>query len=296
MNPSFSLEHHMVKTNGVRLHVVQAGPQTGDLVMLLHGFPECWYGWRKQIPALAAAGFRVWAPDQRGYNLSDKPPGLAAYSLDELARDVIGLIDAAGCDQAYVVGHDWGAAVAWWVAMRYPERLKKLAILNVPHPSVMRSTLQNNPAQMARSWYIAFFQLPWLPERLMGMAGARAAESLFKRTANPGSFSDADITEYKKAWQQPGALTAMLNWYRSIAQRPAASPPDRRVHVPTLILWGVNDVALTREMARASQDYCDDAKLVWFDNATHWVQHDAPDRVNQELLDFFARQAAAVAG
>jgi len=281
------IEHHDIQTRGARLHVAQAGPQEGELVLLLHGFPEFWYGWRQQIPALAAEGFRVWAPDQRGYNLSEKPTGRAAYNLDALAGDVIDLIDAAGVDQVYLTGHDWGAAVAWWTAIRYPERIKKLAILNVPHISVMLKTVRTNLTQLRKSWYIFFFQLPWLPEQLLLANNARAMTLMLERSANPDSFTTEDLAVYRAAWQQPGALTAMLNWYRAIVQRQPASPPDSHVHVPTKILWGVHDVALMREMAAASLEYCDDGQLVWFENATHWVQHDEPERVNQHLIEFF---------
>ena len=156
--------HAFVKTNDITLHVVQAGPEDGPLLILLHGFPEFWRGWRQQIPFFAAAGYRVWVPDQRGYNLSDKPRGLDAYDLNELAADVVGLIDAAGRDKAYLVGHDWGANVAWWVGIHYPERLHKLGILNVPHPVIMRQNLQENPSQLRKSWYMFFFQLPAVPE------------------------------------------------------------------------------------------------------------------------------------
>ncbi|MDX2139711.1 MAG: alpha/beta hydrolase [Chloroflexota bacterium] len=281
-----TLDHTHITTNGVRLHVVQAGPADGELVILLHGFPEFWYSWRKQIPALASAGYRVLAPDQRGYNLSDKPAGLAAYDLNQLAADVVGLIDAAGREQCYLVGHDWGAAVAWWVAMHYPQRLKKLAILNVPHPSIMLKTLASNPAQMLKSWYIGMFQIPWLPEQLMLANNAALADVIFKRTANAGSFSDTDIAEYRKAWQQPGATTAMLNWYRALVQRRPERTTRSRITVPTQILWGVNDVALTREMASGSLKYCDNAQLTWFEDATHWLQHDKPDAVNARLIEF----------
>ena len=154
------MNYEYIETNGIRLHVAQAGSDDKPLVILLHGFPEFSYGWRKQIPYLVEAGYRVWAPDQRGYNLSDKPEGLAAYSIDELAADVIGLIDAAGEKKVFLVGHDWGAAVAWWVAAKYPERLKKLITLNVPHHSVMRKTLRSNFSQLRKSWYIGFFQIP----------------------------------------------------------------------------------------------------------------------------------------
>src|SRR5512134_2857495 len=163
------LEHSTIKTNGIQLHIVQAGPQSGVPVMLLHGFPEFWYGWRKQIPALAEAGCRVIVPDQRGYNLSDKPEGVKAYSVNTLVDDIHGLIDALGYEKVNLVGHDWGAIVSWSVAHRHPDRLQRLGILNAPHPLVTRRFLLRDLDQIRRSWYIMYFQLPWLPE-----AGMRA--------------------------------------------------------------------------------------------------------------------------
>ena len=167
-------EHKLIATNGITLHAVTAGPEDGPLVLLLHGFPEFWYGWRRQIPALAAAGFRVLAPDQRGYNLSDKPRELSAYRLDALAADALGLIDAAGRERAFVVGHDWGAMVAWWLALVAPQRVERLAILNVPHPYVFRRHLMNDAEQQKRSIYAGFFQLPWLPQSALSAAAPRA--------------------------------------------------------------------------------------------------------------------------
>src|SRR5215213_5592847 len=163
------LEHSTIRTNGIRLHVVQAGPKSGTPVLLLHGFPEFWYGWKKQIPALVDAGCRVIVPDQRGYNLSDKPKGIKNYRVDEMVKDIVGLIDALDYEKVNLVGHDWGAGVAWMLAHQHPERLHRLSIMNVPHPLVMRRFVQRDFEQMRRSWYIFFFQLPWLPE-----AGMRA--------------------------------------------------------------------------------------------------------------------------
>lgn len=283
---SVSLEHTIIATNGIRLHVVEAGPPDGVPVILLHGFPEFWYGWRHQIPALVEGGFRVFAPDQRGYNLSDKPDSISAYNLDELARDVIGLIDSTGQPKVHLIGHDWGAAVAWWTAMHYPDRLNKLAILNVPHMSVMFKALRTNPAQMLRSWYIAFFQIPRLPEFMILSGDAMAGISALLRTSNPGSFTDHDIPHYIHAWKQPGAMTAMLNWYRAIVRYPPPPAADSRIHVPTRIIWGKNDVALTAQMAAQSLEYCNDGQLTMLENATHWVQHDQPERVNHLLLEF----------
>jgi pimeloyl-ACP methyl ester carboxylesterase len=275
-----------ISTNGITLNVARTGSEEGPLLILLHGFPEFWYGWRKQLPALRDAGFNVWAPDQRGYNLSDKPTGLDAYNIDQLAADVVGLIDAAGRERALLVGHDWGAAVAWWAANKYPERIEKLAILNVPHHAVMRRALKQNARQRRRSWYMFYFQLPALPERSLRMGNWQKLVAAMQGSAHPGAFSDADMDAYRAAWGQPGAMTGMLNWYRAIFQRKPARLPSMRIKPPTLMIWGAQDHALGRELAQPSIDLCDDGRVVFLEDATHWVQHDEPAQVNQLLLDF----------
>ncbi|ADB37112.1 alpha/beta fold hydrolase [Spirosoma linguale] len=271
-------------TSPVRLHVMQAGPDDGPLIILLHGFPEFWYGWKNQIDALAEAGYCVWAPDQRGYNLSAKPKGIDAYGLDTLVADVIGLIDASGRQKAVVVGHDWGAAVAWWTAVSHPERVERLVVLNVPHPVVMKNYASSNLGQMMRSWYIGFFQLPWLPEAVSSAGNW----SMFVRTllgsSRPGTFRRADLQQYKAAWSQPGAVTAMINWYRASLRKPPAPRASVRVTVPTLLIWGTRDKFLKREMAQPSIDLCDNGRLVFFENASHWVQHEEAERVNELIL------------
>ena len=190
--------------------------------MLLHGFPEFWYGWRKQIPALAEAGCRVIVPDQRGYNLSDKPKGIKAYCIDTLVEDIVGLIDALDYEKVNLVGHDWGALVAWMLAIKHPERLHRLGIINVPHPAVMKRFLQRDFEQMRRSLYALFFQLPWLPEMSLRIGNWSGASLGLRRSGKPNAFTDEDIEKYKEAWSQPGAMTAMLNWYRAaLRYRPA---------------------------------------------------------------------------
>jgi epoxide hydrolase 4 len=280
-------EHTFIETNGIRLHVVTAGSSQGKPVVLLHGFPEFWYGWRQQIPALVAAGYRVIVPDQRGYNLSDKPKGVRAYRIEELGRDVIGLLDHFGIDKAELAGHDWGAAVAWGVAVSFPQRIEHLAILNVPHPAVMLQTLRSSPRQMLKSWYIGFFQIPGLADWLLRINHYAALGRMLMSSGKSGTFTSADLAEYKKAWAQPGALTAMINWYRAIFRDRSTSRGDIRVHVPTLVLWGKRDVALSAEMAQRSIDLCEDGRLVYFENATHWVQHDEAEEVNRQLVSFF---------
>ena len=283
------MDHSQIKTNGIHLHVAQAGPKDGPLVILLHGFPEFWYGWRHQIPSLADAGYRVWAPDQRGYNLSEKPDRIADYRIDALAADVIGLIDAAGRKKAFLIGHDWGAAVAWFIARTDPERLKRMVILNVPHGAVMQKHLRRNPAQRRRSWYIYFFQIPWLPEMLSRLGNWAPIARTLIRSSRPGTFSRKELAVYRRAWSQPKAFRSMVNWYRAVVQQPPAPPENKRVSVPTLLIWGVHDLFLGREMAQPSINLCDDGRLVFFEEATHWVQHEEAEGVNGLICQFLGK-------
>ena len=283
----------MVASNGLRFRVLQAGPEGGPLVLLLHGFPEGAGCWRHQIAPLAAAGYRVWAPDQRGYGESARPAGVRQYRLPLLAADAFGLLDAAGVASARVVAHDWGGAVAWWMAQARPDRVERLAILNCPHPAVMRRALYTNPRQMLKSWYMALFQLPWLPEALLGAGdGALLARGL-RTSSRKGAFSVADLAAYRREWRRPGALRAMIDWYRA-ARYPlrmggrvgAAAEP--RVQPPTLLLWGRRDHALGAELARPTLERCALGRLVVLDAATHWLQHEEPERINAALLEHLA--------
>jgi len=289
------LEHSYIETNGIRLHVVQAGPKSGIPVVLLHGFPEFHYGWRKQIPALVEAGCRVIVPDQRGYNLSDKPEGVKSYDVYLLVEDIIGLIDALGYEKVNLVGHDWGAIVAWTLANKYPERLHRLTIMNAPHPAVMKKFLQRDLEQFRRSWYILFFQLPWIPESGLRANSWRSLAQSLRGTGKIGSFLHEDIEKYKEAWSQPGAMTSMLNWYRAYVQYPPQLPEDVRIKVPTLMMWGMKDFALTHRMARPSMDYVDEGNLILFPEVTHWIQHDAAEEVNHYLVDFILDKASQIA-
>ena len=286
------LQHITIESNGINLHTVQCGQVNGPPVILLHGFPEFWYGWRHQIDPLAEAGYRIIIPDQRGYNLSDKPRGVSAYTLHELAGDVIGVLDCLGLKQCYLVGHDWGGAVAWETALAYPGRIQKLAILNVPHLDVMIRFLRSSRKQLKKSWYIFFFQLPGLPEWWLSKKEYANLQRMLRLSGRRGTFSEADIDQYLQAWRQPGALKGMINWYRSAFRRgliglwKANHSNARRVSVPTLMLWGKRDVALSHEMAQPSIELCDQGKLVLFDKATHWVQHDEAEAVAQTIIDF----------
>lgn len=280
--------HRYADLDRVRLHYVEAGE--GPLVVLLHGFPDFWYTWRHQIPALAAAGYRVVAPDMRGYNLSDKPRGIAPYQIEHLCGDVAGLIRHLGEERAAVVGHDWGGGVAWLFAMRYPEMLNRLAILNLPHPVRMLEGLKTL-RQLLRSWYMFFFQLPWLPEAGMRAGNYRALREVLRHDpARPGAFTPADIDRYVEAMSRPGALTASINYYRALRRR---SPAEMRamlrpVEAPVLIIWGEQDRYLRAELAEPGREWAPDQRVVRLPTASHWVQHDEPERVNELLVAFLA--------
>lgn len=273
-----------VRTNGITLRCAVAGPEGGPLVLLLHGFPECWWTWRRLFEPLAAAGYRVVAPDQRGYGASDKPRGIAAYSKDELARDVVGLIDAFGSEKACVVSHDWGAIVGWWLADQHPERIERIVVMNVPHPTVFSEHLRK-PRQLLRSSYAFFFQLPVLPELVLRAGTFGIFRRGLPRSAKPGAFTDLDLERYVESWAPPGALTAMLNWYRAAGRVPTAPLKHQRVPVPLLLIWGARDPALGLEMARPSIDRCEQGRLEIVEDAGHFVQHDAPDRVAAWVLE-----------
>ncbi|MFC6991415.1 alpha/beta fold hydrolase [Haladaptatus sp. GCM10025707] len=215
--PSLSSEFRDV--NGVQLHIVTAGPEDGPHVLLLHGFPDFWYGWREQIPALVDAGYRVLVPDQRGYNLSEKPRGSRQYVVSELVADAMALVRSAGADAAHVVGHDWGGGVAWELAARHPESVETLSIINAPHPRVFAMSWLTNPRQLARSWYIFAFLLPGLPEHALVRRGQENLGRILISSANPESVHPDALDHYHEAWSRPRALTAMLNWYRAMPQR-----------------------------------------------------------------------------
>jgi epoxide hydrolase 4 len=279
------METVRASVGGIGLDVVVAGPQDGPPVLLLHGFPEFWYGWHRQIEPLARAGCRVLVPNQRGYDTSDKPAGVAAYGLDVLAADAIGLATLAGGRPLHVVGHDWGGLVAWWTAVTYPHRVASLTILNAPHPVAFAGYLRRHPSQRRRSRYIGGFQVPWLPEYLLGRNECALLRKTLVRSSRRGTFTEADVARYVAAWRQPGALTAMLNWYRGLRRARPNTPADVRVRVPTRVLWGARDAFLEVGLAEASVALCaGPASQRVFPDATHWLQHEQPDEVTAEIL------------
>ena len=275
---------------GVRIHAAVAGqPSPGRApVVLLHGFPEFWYGWRRQVPALSEAGFHVIAPDLRGYNLSDKPPGVQDYRIDVLAADVAAVVRqvAGEAGRAHVVGHDWGGVVAWHLAMHHPGVVKSLAILNAPHPAAyLREVCR--PAQLLRSWYAFFFQIPRLPEAAIRLNGYARLRALFREgPAGGGRFSEAEIDRYVEAFARPGALTAAINYYRAAFRGGPgnARRAVRRIDLPTLVIWGERDRYLVPGLTLGLETWVSNLRVERLPAATHWVQHDHADEVNRLLL------------
>jgi pimeloyl-ACP methyl ester carboxylesterase len=203
-----------------------------------------------------------------------------------MAADVAGLIDAAGREHAVLVGHDWGAGVAWWVAAEYPERLAKLIILNLPHITVFLESLKHSFRQNLKSWYRLFFQIPWLPEVLLELWNWKMMVYSMTSSSHTGTFSEKEMAVYKEAWSQPRAIQSMLNAYRAVVQRPPGPLKEPRIRMPTLLIWGARDTFFLEELVQESIDMCDDGRLEMIEGATHWVHHEAVERVNELLVSF----------
>ena len=284
---AMEIRHHTVSAGGLRIHVAEAGPVDGPPVLLLHGFPECWYSWRRQLPALAQAGFRAIAPDLRGYNLSDKPGRIDDYAPDKLAGDVVSLANALGYKRLDVVGHDWGGAVAWLTAAFPATRhvVRRLIVLNAPHPALFVSQL--DWAQVRRSWYMLFFQLPHLPEWLLSRNDWAFLRKIFAHTrALRQNVTDADFAIYRQSLSQPGALTATINYYRAALRQNPLTLPKRiePVEAETLLIWGERDAALGRQLTEGLSQAVPRLRIEYLP-AGHFVHLEQPDEVNRLLID-----------
>ena len=284
-------KHERVEANGIDFHCVTAGE--GPLVLLLHGFPQFWYAWRHQIPALAER-FKVVAPDLRGYGDTAKPPRVADYRTEVLAADVAGLVKAFGQQKAHVVGHDWGGGVAWMTAIQQSQVVDKLAVLNCPHPLLFGKALRSNLRQLSRSWYMFFFQLPAIPELVFQLAPDQVVERMFRRMAiRKDTFSDEDLREFRAALEKPGALTAALNYYRatfrnisSMRQLEREAP---KIAAPTLLIWAENDVALGKELTYGMEPlFSGPFRIEYVPGCSHWVNEEQPELVNRLLLEHLA--------
>jgi pimeloyl-ACP methyl ester carboxylesterase len=274
-----------IQANGLTFSFLTEG--TGPLLLLLHGFPQFSYAWRKQIPELAKS-FRVVAPDLRGYNDSSKPPRVRDYSIAALASDVPALIAALGEKKAFVAGHDWGGGVAYAAAIQHPECVEKLVVLNCPHPGRFLKELGSNFAQLKRSWYMFFFQLPWLPERVLHDKGG---ELIPASSARPSVFTREDRDAYTEALRKPGAATGGLNYYRAafrgFAEARAFFAEERKIAAPTLLIWGEKDHALGVELTEGMAPYFSGPLTVRrVPEASHWINEEQPELVNRLIAEF----------
>jgi len=233
---------------------------------------------------LAEAGFRVLAPDQRGYNTSDKPPAVADYRLDTLADDIVGLIDGQGREKATVIGHDWGGAVAWRVAQVHPDRLERVAVLNCCPVEVLQQTAWFNPGQLLKSWYVFAFQIPWMPEWLLSSRDFSLLAGKVTGSGRPKAFSAEALEGLRDAWAQPGAIRSMLAWYRANTRKPPQ--PGGPIRVPAMLLWGEQDQFLGRHLTRHTMELCEQGELVLFPDNSHWVNHEAAEEVCEHLIRF----------
>ena len=275
-----------IEANGFRFAVDETGE--GDhLALCLHGFPENRFSWRYQAPVLAEMGYRVWAPDLRGYGETEpKPKAVEAYRIDRLMEDVAALIDASGAKKVTLIGHDWGAGLAWAFAANAPRPLERLVIMNVPHPAVMNEHLRRgNWAQLKKSWYMFFFQIPGLPERLMTARDARGIRQAFHGMAvDKSNFTPDVLDRYARDAQRPGAMTGMINWYRAAFRLPSKlRGPWPMIETPTLIVWGEEDSALGVELLDGTEAYVRDLTIRRLPGVSHWVQQEAPEKVNAIL-------------
>lgn len=274
-----------VDANGLTFEVDQCGE--GDtLALCLHGFPEHSFSWRYQLPMLAEMGYRAWAPNMRGYGKSSRPPFIEDYAMDKLLEDVAALIDASGCEKTVLIAHDWGALIAWQFAIRRIRPLQQLIICNVPHPGPMARELRKW-AQIKKSWYAFFFQIPWLPERGLGRNDAKGIADAFRNSCElPERFPDEVVEVYRRNAAQPGALNAMINYYRALIRNRSAANRLDTIETPTLLIWGEEDVALTKATTYGTENYVRDLTIRYLPRISHWVQQEAPEAVNAMIAAF----------
>ena len=293
------IETHAIDAGGLTFEVDTCG--AGDrLALCLHGFPELAFSWRHQLPLLARLGYRAWAPNLRGYGRTSRPASVTDYALPHLVADVVGLIEAAGVRQALLVGHDWGGAIAWHAALRHPRRIERLIVLNMPHPACLLDGLAGC-RQRLRSWYIAAFQVPWLPERMLAAGhGWLAAEAMAATASDRSRFPPDVLRVYRDAAARRGAMTAMLNYYRAL---PLAHPPPDLVaalrtpiEIPTLMIWGEEDFALGRELLRGTHELVPDLVLRTLPGISHWVQQEAPETVNALIAAWLTGRPVPIPG
>ena len=261
------------------MHWAEAGE--GETVLFLHGFPESWYSWRHQLSALAPH-YRVVAPDMRGYNDTE---ARGPYDTATLQQDVLALIRELGVSRVHLVGHDWGGAVGWLLAINHQDVLLSWTACNIPHPSIFARQLRRNFRQLRRSWYVFFFQVPWLPEHLLAFQGYHRLASGLINDCKPGTFTREDMKEILRGWRKHG-LGPGVNWYRAALRHPARlANPVPMIEVPTMMVWGEDDIALGKELTYGTAEFARDFAIHYLPNTSHWVQQEEPATVNQLLLN-----------
>jgi epoxide hydrolase 4 len=297
---ALGVRHAFADVNGLHMHYVEKGE--GPLVVLLHGFPEMWWSWRYQIPALVEAGYRVVAPDLRGYNDTE---ARGPYDIDTLRDDVVGLLDHLGADKAIIVAHDWGGGVAWHLASTRQHRCEKLVVMNCPHPVVFNKALFSKRSQLLKSWYMFFFQLPFLPERMLTRGnGAGAVRALRGMAVDKTHFGAQELEPFAAAVCKPGRASAMLGWYRAAIRAGLRAGRDghksfgkyETIVVPTLLLWGMEDTALGYEdVVPGTERFVPGIEVQTIAGCGHFVQQEQPHEVNRRLIEFLKRRHSQVA-
>ncbi|PZQ57843.1 MAG: epoxide hydrolase [Phenylobacterium zucineum] len=285
------MQTRTIEANGLRFAVDEAGE--GDhLALCLHGFPESRFSWRFQLPLLAEMGYRAWAPDLRGYGETEpKPRGVADYQVERLMEDVAAIIDASGAKKVTLIAHDWGAGVGWTFAINRIRPLERLVIMNLPHPAVMAANLRGNWAQLKKSWYMFFFQLPGIPERAMTRNDAQGIrQAFFNMAVDKTNFGPEVLDRYARDAQRPGAIRGMINWYRAAFRKPGKlAGPWPLLETPTLVVWGEQDTALGVELLDGTEQHVRDLTIRRLPGVSHWVQQEAPEKVNAILREWLPR-------
>lgn len=274
-----------IEANGLAFEVDMCG-EGNKLALLLHGFPESKFSWRHQMPVLAELGYTTWAPNLRGYGGTSRPRGKEHYRIEHLLDDVAGLVDAARArgitGPVTLVAHDWGGIVAWTFALRKVRPLERFIVMNLPHPALF-ATRGRTWAQLKKSWYVFFFQIPWLPEKLFLARNAHAiAQAFYGMAVDKSRFPDEVLDHYRRNAQLPGAMTAMINYYRALMQgeKPTEWTNPPQLDTPTLMIWGEEDAALGKELTYGTEELVDDFTIRYLPQVSHWVQQEAPEAVN----------------
>jgi len=293
LSEDLAVESSYIQLQNLTMHCKVGGTDRSEILIFLHGFPEFWYGWRHQIPFFLSRGYGVIAPDQRGYNLTEKPHSVRAYRFDHRVGDIVQLLDQQDCDDLTLVGHDWGGVIACAIAQNHPNLIRRVVVINAPHPGIFLKFMLTHPLQLIKSWYVFFFQLPALPEWILfGNPGLMSLG--LKLTSTKNTFRSNVLECYRDAWNEKGAARGMLNWYRALLLNPQPFTNKNSSEIPALILWGSRDVALNQKLADLTVEQFENGQLKIFPEATHWVHHERVERVNQTILHFIQETGSIV--